>query len=540
MQPYLPQTDPEPRERQNRLEHNRTLYVFNYDYVPPIPMLDEVPEKEKFSKKYVAARLASMYELVPNLLAARTERIFDPFDELDEFDDLFKLMRKPAVSKIYRTDESFAEQRLSGANPQAMRRVDELPDDFPVTDAHVAGALGEGRSLASELREGRLYFLDFPNISHVEGGTYNGQRKYLPKPRALFGWDARAGQLKPVAIQIAARPDARVFTPADAPNDWFLAKTCVQIADANCQELGTHFAWCHVVMAPFAVVTNRQLAENHPVHLMLKPHFRFMLHDNDLGRTQFIQPDGPVEHMLAGTREESIGISAAYYKEWDLMKAAHPVEVAGRGMDDADVLPHYPFRDDGMLIWREIERYVRAYLGLYYKSPDDLAADHELQAWARELAADDGGRVAGMPERIDTIDQLVEVLTIVIYTCAPLHSALNFAQYEYIGYVANMPYGAYHPIPDNGGVDPATIMKIMPPFDQALLQLKWTEILTSYHYDRLGHYDEPFEDPAAQALVEEFQQRLELAEREIERRNISRPVAYDYMKPSQIINSINT
>jgi arachidonate 15-lipoxygenase len=121
-----------------------------------------------------------------------------------------------------------------------------------------------------------------------------------------------------------------------------------------------------------------------------------------------------------------------------------------------------------------------------------------------------------------------------------LHSALNFAQYEYIGYVANMPYAAYHPIPETGGVDLKTVMKILPPYEQAALQLKWTEMLTSYHYDRLGHYDERFEDPKAQAVVERFQQDLEQIEGEIEQRNTNRPLPYTYLKPSQIINSINT
>ncbi len=540
MYPYLPQSDPDPQGRKNRLESNRAPYVFNYDYVSPIPMLDTVPHKEYFSVEYTAARLASMAKLAPNMLAARTRRLFDPLDSLDEYDEMFIFLKKPGVAQNYQTDESFGEQRLSGANPLSMRRLEELPEGFPVTDAHLQAVLGPGRTVVQELREGRLYFLEFPQLVHVKGGIYRDGRKYLPKPRALFGWDHNRKRLLPIAIQISGQPGGRLFTPSDAELDWFLAKLCVQIADANHQELGTHFARTHVAMAPFAVVTNRQLAENHPLHLLLRPHFRFMLYDNDLGRTKFIQPDGPVEHMMAGTLEESIGIAAAFYKEWRLDGAAFPIEIANRKMDDPDVLPHYPFRDDGMLLWQSIRNYIKEYLGLYYQTPNDVAQDHELQNWARELASVDGGRVAGMPARIDTLEQLVDIVTIVVYTCAPLHSALNFAQYEYIGYVLNMPYAAYNPIPETGGVGLKTVMKILPPYEQAALQLKWTEMLTSYHYDRLGHYDERFEDPKAQAVVERFQQDLEQIEREIEQRNTSRPLPYIYLKPSQIINSINT
>lgn len=539
MNTSLPQNDPDPQGRKDRLGRQRALYVFNYDYVPPIPMLDTVPHAEYFSPKYTAERLASMAKLAPNMLVSKTKRLFDPLDELDEYDEMFVFLDKPGIARNYQTDESFGEQRLSGANPMSVRRIDKLPEGFPVKDEHLAQVLGPNHTLAQELQQGRLYFLEFPQLAHVkEGGRYRDRKKYLPQPRALFCWDG--SRLQPVAIQIDGPSRGRLFTPRDPHLDWFVAKLCVQIADANHQELGTHFARTHVVMAPFAVVTHRQLAENHPVHILLRPHFRFMLYDNDLGRTKFIQPDGPVEHMMAGTLEESVGISAAFYKEWRLDEAAFPVEIASRKMDDPEVLPHYPFRDDGMLIWNSIQKYVKEYLAIYYRSSDDLAQDQELQNWARELAAKDGGRVAGMPASIETVEQLANLLSTVIYTCAPLHSALNFAQYEYIGYVPNMPYAAYHPIPAEGGVDMATLMKILPPYEQAALQLKWTEILTSYHYDRLGHYDEKFEDLQAQAAVERFQQDLAGIEQEIELRNRERPLAYSYLKPSKIINSINT
>jgi arachidonate 15-lipoxygenase len=83
-------------------------------------------------------------------------------------------------------------------------------------------------------------------------------------------------------------------------------------------------------------------------------------------------------------------------------------------------------------------------------------------------------------------------------------------------------------------------MQMLPTYETAAIQLKWTELLTSYHYDRLGHYDERFEDPRAQALVERFQADLDDVERQIEGDNARRPVPYPYLRPSQIINSINT
>ncbi|MEB3180769.1 MAG: lipoxygenase family protein [Nostocaceae cyanobacterium] len=546
MKPYLPQNDPNPNVRRSWLEKNREDYKFDHNFLAPVPILDTVPQQELFSTEYTAKRLASMANLPGNMLAAKARNFLDPLNELEEYQDLLPLLPKPNVIKHYKTDACFAEQRLSGANPPAIRRIDQLPENFLVNNHHFQQATGAEKTLDAALKEGKLYLLDYPELFGIKGGTFQNMQKYMPKPQALFYWHSNSnknsGSLMPVAIQIhnESGGDNLIYTPNDEHLDWFLAKTCVQIADGNHQELGSHFAHTHAVMAPFAVVTARQLGANHPISLLLKPHFRFMLFDNDLGRRYFLQPGGPVDDFMAGTLQESIGFVAKIYEKWSLFDAAFPTELKSRNMEDTEILPHYPFRDDGLLIWNAINKFVADYIQLYYKSSQDLEEDYELQNWARELSAQDGGKVKGMPERVETIEQLIDIITIVIFTCAPLHSCLNFSQYEYMAFVPNMPYAAYHPIPETKGVDMETIMKILPPFKQAADQVMWTEILTSFHYDKLGHYDEEFSDPLAQEMLVQFQQNLHDIERQIDIKNQTRPIPYNYLKPSEIINSINT
>ncbi|MCC5638571.1 lipoxygenase [Nostoc sp. CHAB 5844] len=546
MKPYLPQVDPNPITRKDELVKNQVDYKFNHNYLAPIPVIDKVPHQELFSAEYTAKRLASMANLAPNMLAAKARNFLDPLDELEEYEDLLALLPKPDVIKNYKTDSCFAEQRLSGANPLAIRRIDSLPENFGVTNAHFQKSVGTESNLETALKEGKLYLLDYPLLFDIQGGTYQNARKYLPKPRALFYWHSNGipngGSLRPVAIQLNndAGTNSLIYTPDDPYLDWFLAKTCVQIADGNHQELGSHFAYTHAVMAPFCIATARQLAANHPIALLLKPHFRFMLFDNDLGRTHFLQPGGPVDEFMAGSLEESLTFVVKTYQEWSVDKFVFPTLIKSQNMDEPEILPHFPFRDDGMLLWDAIKKFVTDYLQLYYKTSQDLSEDYELQNWARELVAQDGGRVKGMPEKIETIDQLIQIITVVVFTCAPFHSALNFSQYEYMAFVPNMPYAAYHPTPESKGVDMQTIMKILPPFKQAADQVMWTHILTSYHYDKLGYYDEEFTDPLAQELVVQFQQNLHDTERQIEIRNQTRPIPYNFLKPSQIINSINT
>jgi arachidonate 15-lipoxygenase len=545
-QPFLPKADIDFQTREQQLLARRESYELTQDYVPPVPMLKKVPWMENFSLRYWRRRVGSFAMLPLNMVRARWYQQFHPLARPEDYRHLFKGLSVPALADRYRSDPFFAEQRLSGANPLSIRRLSALPEDFPVTDAHLQRTVGPGERLASALGERRLFLLEFPGFLRMGGGLVDGRRKYMPKPRALFCWrpggHPQGGELRTVAILVKNRADQAgvLYTADDPPMDWLLAKLAVQVADGNHQELGVHFAHCHAVMAPFAVVTNRQLSVRHPVYQLLEPHFRFMLYDNSLGLRYFLNAGGPVDRFMAGTLEESLDFVRHAYKEWSLADAELPADLQNRGMDDAESLPHYPYRDDGLPIWQATERFIRAYLSLYYQAPQDLAQDPELQGWARELTDPKAGAVRGMPAAIETLDQLVRVLTSVIFTCGPKHSALNFAQWDYTGFVPCMPYASFCPVPLDKGADLETVMEFLPPYRLAADQLLWSELLTSYRHDRLGQYGREFPDPRAQEVTVQFQHDLDQIEQEIQARNHVRMNPYEYLRPSLIINSINT
>jgi arachidonate 15-lipoxygenase len=545
MQPYLPHNDPKPELRRQTLEGQRRLYFFNYGYIAGYPFLDHVPKREKFSVYYWLGRFASLTLLPFDVLLARLRTaLINPLAHLSDFLNLYILYRRPPQIEAWLADEGFAEQRISGCNPQAIRRLDRLPAGFPFTDAHLGAVAGNGLTLVEEAAAGRLYFADFEELAHIKGSDYKGRHRTIPSPRALFWWNRNDEKLHTVGIQVRRQEGARVFLPSDPLLDWVAAKIAYQCADACHQEIGTHFAWTHMVMAPVAVITNRQLADQHPVHLLLAPHFRFYLFDNELGRVSFINPGGPVDRMLGGTLEESLGIPLRLYKVWNIRDFTLPAELARRGVADPEILTRYPMRDDGLPIWYAIDAFVGNYLDIYYKSDVDVAADPELQAWTRELASHDasqnGGCIAGMPERIDSVGLLQELLTTIIWICGPLHSMLNFSQWDYIN-LPNMSYALYAEVPEEvGATTYDTLMRIMPPFSQASYQLWWCKILTSYRYDKLGDYLRQFSAPEAQLAVQVFQQRLQVIEKETEARDAARPVSFPYLRPSLCINSINT
>lgn len=67
-----------------------------------------------------------------------------------------------------------------------------------------------------------------------------------------------------------------------------------------------------------------------------------------------------------------------------------------------------------------------------------------MQDWARECGDQkSGGRVKGMPSQIKKRSVLSDILTSIIFVCGPHHSAVNFAQYEYMAFTPNMPLAIY-------------------------------------------------------------------------------------------------
>ncbi len=573
-QPSLPQYDPNSDKRNDDLISQQKAYQYDHEYLPPLALLKEVPAVENFSAQYIAERVVATAELVPNMLAAKARSFLDPLDDLQDYEDFFNLLPLPEVAKVYQTNNSFAEQRLSGSNPLVIRQLDE--NDLRAQVLHRLDSFLEDFEplfdIPKELQAGNIYVADYTGTdayyqgpSVVQGGSHEKGRKYLPKPLAFFWWRstgvADRGKLVPIAIQLDASTDRKVYTPKDSkvytpfeknPLDWLFAKFCVQIADANHHEMNSHLCRTHFVMAPIAIGTARQLAYNHPLSILLRPHFMFMLTNNHLGQQRLVNIGGPVDQLLAGTQGESMELVKDAYKAWDINEFAFPKDIENRGMQN---IPHYPYRDDGMLVWDAIRTFVSGYLNHFYPSSTHIAGDTELQAWAKELSDEKGGKVKGMPSQINSINELIEIVTTVIFTCGPQHSAVNFAQYGYMAFPANMPLAAYiNPNDQQEVITEEKILALLPPHKRAAEQVQTLFVLSAYRYDRLGYYDKAFQELYKEKLedvfadvnnkaiidiVRQFQQNLNMAEQEIDANNQKRVVPYPYLKPSLILNSIS-
>jgi arachidonate 15-lipoxygenase len=587
MSAFIPQLDPDPELRQADLDRARSEYQFNYTYVSPLAIIERVPITHEFSHEWLklvgdrvltalhnqleiegethlADFLCAKHGLLEKILAIgadffaaelraivtealrftgrMTAKPVRPTD-LEDFAKLFRTIGLPPVAQAASEgDRSFAHMRLAGPNPVMLRRVAKLDDRFPV-DEELFRSVVPGDSLAAAGAQGRLFLADYRALDGAELSNFpNDIQKYLYAPLALFVVDRATRELRPVAIQCkqAPGPDNPIFTPDDGYN-WRIAKTIVEIADGNIHEPVTHLARTHLLIEPFVVCTYRQLAPNHPLFLLLAPHFEGTLAINDAAWRHLIAHKGAVDKLCAGTIKASCKLAADGVRTYLFNEAMLPRALADRGVADSEWLVDYPYRDDATLYWGAIHRWVSEYLSLYYPGDAEVAADPELSAWLAEIGAEDGGRISGFGTTgSPTLGYLVEAVTMIIYTCSVQHAAVNFPQYDLMSYVPNMPLASYAPAPTTKkGATAADHLAMLPPLDIAELQMELGYMLGTVHYTTLGQYPEDyFEDPRVAAPLARFQFRLEEIGHVLDRRNAER-MPYPFLAPSGIPQSIN-
>ena len=466
---------------------------------------------------------------------------------LKDYEKLFPVIALPTIANAFQDDEVFAYMRVAGYNPVMIERVTSLSDRFPVKDEQYQAVMGSDDSLAAAGQEGRLYLADYGILDGAINGTYPHEQKYIYAPLALFalpkGSDP-ARLLRPVAIQCGQTPgsDYPIITPNSGKYAWLFAKTVVQIADANVHEAVTHLARTHLFVGTFVMATHRQLPVSHPLSLLLRPHFEGTLAINDAAQRVLIAPGGGVDRLLSSTIDNSRVLAVRGLQSYGFNSAMLLKQFKQRGVDDPNLLPVYPYRDDALLVWDAIHQWVSDYLNLYYATDEDVQKDAALQAWAAEAQAYDGGRVSDFGEDggIQTRDYLVDAATLIIFTASAQHAAVNFPQKDLMGYAAAFPLAGYLPASTlRGEISEQDYLNLLPPLDQAQRQFNLLSLLGSIYYNKLGEYPkEYFTDPQVKPLLQAFQSNLQTVEATINQRNLNRP-AYEYLLPSKIPQSIN-
>jgi arachidonate 15-lipoxygenase len=470
---------------------------------------------------------------------------------LDAYRALFDTLPLPGIAWTFQDDAEFAALRVQGPNAMLIAAVgDALPANFPLTEAAYA-AVVNGDTLAAALAQGRLFLLDYEVLGALDPGSWGGLAKHVWQPLALFAVPPGGASLVPVAIQCGQNPEEwPIMTPSVIAAEkwgWEMAKLVVQIADGNYHELVAHLARTHLVIEGVAMATHRHLATVHPIWALLVPHFEGTLFINEAAATSLIAPDGPIDHIFAGTITSTQALAVAARLDFDFTAKMLPHDLAARGVGPDSALADFPYRDDGLLVWEAIHDWVRGYVALYYASDADVTGDAELMAWAECVAGEAAVKGFGP---IATRDALVDACTMIIFTASAQHAAVNFPQKDIMAFAPAVTGAGWQSAPDQqSGQDKPGWLAMMPPMALALEQLNVLELLGSLHYRPLGDYrstDWPylpwFSDPrvtGSEGPLTSFQAELANIESTIIARNAERMRPYPYLQPSLIPTSIN-
>lgn len=573
--PTLPQQDGPflRRQRLDQLKQARIVYATDLR-LPDARQVAVLPVQESFSPGYLGNRQALEDQINANLATFFANAGPEPFQTRDDYTTAFPVLPVPPIADNYQLDTVFARQRIAGINPMEIinvRNLDyRLSEKLPITDelfqASVCTmrALNNGRqqcryhrhtlapgrrrqlSLARAAAEGRLFVTDYAVLDSVAPKPF----QFFAAPVALYYVDPHLdNQLIPIAIQVGQIPgESLLCTPMDGL-DWDVAKTVLQTADVYVHEMWRHLGQTHLALESFALAMRRELAERHPLHVFLKPHFEFTMAINALGDAVLIAPGGFIDAALPGTRESSLDlINGAIKTQFDdFAGSAFPKDIRRRGLDDHSALPDFPYRDDGQLVWNALRDYVIRYVFVYYRNNRDVREDYELQNWLRTLRTpiDQGGfGVRSLPEKLSDRHDLIRLLTQIIFNAGPQHSAIAWTQYEHVAFIPNMPAALYQPIPETKGtvLDETDLVAFLPDTQLTFAQINLITAIRNKHDPKeFGDYGaNSFHDPRAIAVLDRLHNRLSRIEKRIERRNRRRPESYPGFLPSRMANSASS
>lgn len=500
------------------------------------------PDKESVSK--IIDRLQTLsLQFKQHMAGSRTQ--------LQDYADIFKAIELPEIAHEFQEDATFARMRVAGPNPMLIKGISQLPTNFPLSAAQYAQVMA-GDSLSAASKEGRLYLLDYAQLqAMVDSPASLDPLKVVYAPIALFALPKGEAELTPVAIQCGQDPakfPLLLKPAADKASEhfgWLMAKTVVQVADGNYHELFVHLARTHLVLEAFVVATHRQLADQHPLNILLIPHFEGSLFINNAAAGSLIAEGGAINTVFGSqitTIQSSAGGDRLAFDFWGSML---PTELAARKVDDPARLPYFPYRDDALLVWHAIEKWAGEYVGLYYVDDNAVVGDTELAAWSADLVGQ--GLLKGFKPITNRAD-LIQVLTMVMFTASAQHAAVNFPQRTIMSYAPSVTGAGWATPPKSTkGHTEQQWVNMMPPIDVAMDQLNILYLLGSVYYRRLGEYKSNhfpylnwFRDKKVEAPLARFNAELEKIEGEITLRNqLREPNPYPYLLPSQIPPSIN-
>ncbi|XP_039605573.1 hydroperoxide isomerase ALOXE3-like [Polypterus senegalus] len=445
--------------------------------------------------------------------------------------------------------------------------------------------LGFTFATAKLVSNGNIFLVDYKLLDNVPPNVIDGVQQYLPAPLCLLYKDIK-DQLLPIAIQLKQKsgPENPIFLPSDLKYDWLLAKTYVRSADFNYHQLVSHLLRTHLMAEVFCMATYRQLPSIHPLFKLLVNHMRYTLQINIMARNILLAKDGIFDKAASTGGGGFVLILQRALDSLTYSSLCLPENIKARGMKD---IPNYYYRDDGLQLWKIINRfdilqetaysssestfifhfdvnkpviginlwqcyqynfksqkYVKKFITFYYKKDRKVKDDQELQSWIGEIFTEGflGKTSTGIPQSFRTLKQLIDFVTMVIFTCSAQHAAVNSGQFDFYGWMPNGPSTMTKPPPTNKG------HTTMPDLLQSISNVKntcramsavWLLSRQSSDFVILGHSSSIYSTEKTPAgFLKEFREDLKNLASKIRKRNKGKQIPYNYLLPDEIESSV--
>lgn len=450
---------------------------------------------------------------------------------------------KPPVKipEIWREDAEFCRQFIQGVNPM---RISVCQDKKEIPEDLAGLTTPQGESIDLLIAAKRLFYLDYQELKGIE----ELQNKVFYEPYVLIYRELlENGKSQLNLLGIRLNPN-QIYTKNSPANKYILAKMHVQCADCQYHQFVYHLALTHLVIEPFVISHHNSFPKTHAIGQILAPHFRGSLGINYLARQTLISPVAPfTDPNFATGTGGGLELILKLWENWDFEKMSFPEQLKTRGFDEAgsDGVEDFYFRDDGFKIWNAIKEYVTNVVEIEYNRDRAVAEDSVIQNWAAETADPEKGSVPGFPKNIASKEVLIGTLTNIIFLASAQHSAINFSQYQYLGYIPNRPNVLYKGIPE-GTEDVSldyVLKEALQPYKDAHFQTFFSRLLSTHSLHPIGNLPAP-EAEKLHGVHAVFIAKLNLIATEIERRNSELEkqgkIPYPYLSPVQIATSIDT